>query len=136
MIYILEGIHGGGKSTYAQQLDLPVKSKGLRTLDDIKQELEGKDNIVYDRLFGLYWGTHKTDEEIMELNTYFKSLPNLKCLMFICDRDTAWQRQAQKSYNRLTKEDCDKFCDEQERLLSLMDVFEVVDTTTVASQED
>ena len=98
--------------------------------------MKGKDDIVYDRLFGLYWGTHKTDEGIMELNTYFKSLPNLKCLMFICDGDIAWQRQAQKSYNRLTKEDCDKFRDEQERLLSLMDVFEVVDTTTVTPQED
>ena len=129
MIYILEGIHGGGKSTYAQQLNLPIKSKLLRTLRDISQELDGKDNIVYDRLFGLFWGAHKTDEEIMELNKYLKSLPNLKCFMFICDRDIAWQRQVQKPYNRLTKEDCDKFCAEQERLLALMDVFEVIDTT-------
>lgn len=130
MIYILEGIHGGGKTTYAKSLGLPIKSCYLRDFELIDQELKDKNDIVYDRLFSLAYMDRSTQPEIIFLNNYFKSLGNVKCLMFICDREIGWQRYCDKHVeNPITREEYDKVYDWVQILIRDMDVFEVIDTT-------
>lgn len=128
MIYILEGIHGGGKSTYAKSLNLPIHYQYLPTLPLIQQELSGKQNIVYDRMFSLAY-INNNDEEIEALNTYLKSLSDVKCLMFICERELGWQRECDKHRDYVTREEYDRVYDGILNLISKMDVFEVIDTT-------
>ena len=63
----------------SETLGLPIEHKWSYTIEEIKNELNDKDNIVYDRLFCLEFMNH-SDEEILELNEYLKSLTNVKCL--------------------------------------------------------
>lgn len=128
MIYILEGIHGGGKTTYANTLNLPILHRCYSRLEGVKNELEDKDNVVYDRLFSLAY-INNTDEDITSLNNYLKSLDNVKCLMFICDKELGWQRECDKHRNFVTREEYDRVYDGILNLISKMDVFEVIDTT-------
>lgn len=129
MIYIIEGIHGGGKTTYANSLGLPVLHQWLHTTEEIQEELAGKDNVAYDRMFSLAY-IHESKENIEALNEYLKTLDNVKCLMFICDRELGWQRECNKQIDyHITREEYDDVYDGIQRLIPLMDVFEVIDTT-------
>lgn len=110
MIYVLEGNSGSGKSTYATGLALPVRKLNLLTFDEIKQELNGKDNVVYDRLFGAAW-LDRCDKEVLALNEWLKRQRNVKCIGF----------QGSSYKGKAVLREIRGF----ERLFGLMDVFEI-----------
>ena len=112
MIYVLEGNSGSGKTTYATSLALPVRKLNLLTFDEIKQELNGKDNVVYDRLFGAAW-LDRCDKEVLELNEWLKGQRNVKCIGF--------QGSSHKEKTNVLLREIRGF----ERLFGLMDVFEI-----------
>lgn len=128
MIYILEGIHGAGKTYYAENvLKMETKKLRLKRLPLIKQALK-EDNVVFDRLFGLAY-IDAPRYEIEKLNDYLKTRKDIKCYMFICDREISWKREQEKHPNAITREEHDRVYDGMERLYNLMDVFELIDTT-------
>lgn len=90
MIYIFEGIHGGGKTTAAKAVGLEVKKGAFSRLPFIKRALK-EDNVVWDRLFALDY-LKASGYAIKELNDYLKTRNDIKCYMYICDREVAWQR--------------------------------------------
>lgn len=114
MIYILEGASNSGKTTFANNLvkeGYRYEKKNLKTLDEIKHELENNDNVVYDRLFGLPY-RNKTSEEIQQLDYYLSSLSNVRCIRFIttlektlqkCGNDTFRKKCYEEYYNGFTR---------------------------------
>ena len=58
-----------------------------------------------------------SDEEILELNEYLKSLTNVKCLLFICERELGWQRESLKQNKFMTREKYDASYDGIQRLI-------------------
>ena len=70
-----------------------------------------------------------SDEEILELNEYLKSITNVKCLMFMCERELGWQRESLKQNKFMTREKYDASYDGIQRLISKMNAFEVIDIT-------
>jgi len=135
MIYIIEGIIGAGKTTFANSLKgYEIRKLGLSSLQEIQDTLSNVNgDVVFDKLFGLSW-LNKTDDEILELNEYLKTVPNLVCYKFMVDEATSLERYIDKKKTILGREIC-----EQEkvifsqtvhrqyigfnRLFSLMDVF-------------
>lgn len=55
MIYIIEGITGAGKTTFANSLKgFEVRKTNLNTLEEIKETLSKiKGDVVFDRMFGI-----------------------------------------------------------------------------------
>jgi thymidylate kinase len=136
MIYIIEGITGAGKTTFANSLKgYEIRKLGLSSLQEIQDTLSNVNgDVVFDKLFGLSSWLNKTDDEILELNEYLKTVPNLVCYKFMVDEATSLERYIDKKKTILGREIC-----EQEkvifsqtvhrqyigfnRLFSLMDVF-------------
>lgn len=136
MIYIIEGNTGAGKTTFTNSLKgFEVRKLSLSSLEEIKNTLSMvRGDVVFDRLFGIMW-LDKTDKEILELNEYLKTVPNLVCYKFMADEETSLERFIQKQKILLKK---DKICEQEKaifsqavhkqyigfnRLFSLMDVF-------------
>jgi thymidylate kinase len=135
MIYIIEGNTGAGKTTFINTLSgFEIRKLGLSSLQEIQDTLSNVNgDVVFDRLFGLSW-LNKTDDEILELNEYLKTVPNLVCYKFMVDEATSLERYIDKKKTILGREIC-----EQEkvifsqtvhrqyegfiRLFKLMDVF-------------
>jgi len=135
MIYIIEGNTGAGKATFANSLKgFEVRKTNLNTLEEIKETLSKiKGDVVFDRMFGIRW-IDKPDKEILELNEYLKTVPDLVCYKFMVDKETSLERFIQKikgsSEREIHKQEEDIFkkrVDRQYegfiRLFSLMDVF-------------
>jgi len=135
MIYIIEGNTGAGKTTFVNSLKgFEVRKTNLNTLEEIKETLSKiKGDVVFDRMFGIRW-IDKPDKEILELNEYLKTVPDLVCYKFMVDEETSLERFIQKikgsSEREIHKQEEDIFkkrVDRQYegfiRLFSLMDVF-------------
>lgn len=135
MIYIIEGNTGAGKTTFVNSLKgFEVRKTNLTTLEEIKETLSKiKGDVVFDRMFGIRW-IDKPDKEILELNEYLKTVPDLVCYKFMVDEETSLERFIQKtkgsSKREIHKQEEDIFkkrVDRQYegfiRLFSLMDVF-------------
>lgn len=137
MIYILEGTHGGGKSTYAKALfeqGYEVKKCIFNSFHEIVEEitlaLESGKNIVYDRICLQYW-KKKRDNDFIELNNYLQSVANsVQCLKFVGDIEKAVARM-KEHYNQasVNKEDALIYAEATkekayyERVFALMPVF-------------
>lgn len=136
MIYIIEGNTGAGRTTFVNSLKgFEVRKTNLNTLEEIKETLSKiKGDVVFDRMFGIRW-IDKPDKEILELNEYLKTVPDLVCYKFMADEETSLERFIQKQKILLKK---DKICEQEKaifsqavhkqyigfnRLFSLMDVF-------------
>lgn len=135
MIYIIEGNTGAGKTTFANSLKgFEVRKTNLNTLEEIKETLSKiKGDVVFDRMFGIRW-IDRSEKEILELNEYLKTVPNLICLKFMVDKNTSLERYSKKkevnSKREIHKQEkaiFKKVVDRQYegfiRLFSLMDVF-------------
>ena len=139
MTYLIEGVHAAGKSTYANSLGLPVENHAYADEQEIKDAVNIPD-IAYDRLFGLaicnrvMSGDYSYIFIIKELNEYFKTLPNLKCLMFICDREKGWERQQQKTSIQMTRKQYDDDYNKMVWLFNLMDCFEIVNIDAMSEE--
>lgn len=127
MIYILEGHNCAGKSTYAKTLNAPIKKKAYTNLKQIEHELSNEDDVCYDRLFGYgYMYSHKTDDDLRDLNGYLKSLPNVKCYKFTTDLPSiiSWLQErhlfSESEATRIGKETYEWF----NHAFEIMDVFE------------
>lgn len=97
MIYIIEGNTGAGKTTFINTLSgFEIRKLGLSSLQEIQDTLSNVNgDVVFDRLFGLSW-LNKTDDEILELNEYLKTVPNLVCYKFMVDEATSLERYIDK----------------------------------------
>lgn len=135
MIYIVEGNSGSGKTTFINSLEGFEKRKViLNSLDEIKETLSSiKSDVAYDRLFGLAW-FDKTYEEILELNEYLKTLPNVICYKFFVDEQLSLERYIDKwkSVNQREMYEAERKMIEQnihkqyigfKKLFTIMDVF-------------
>lgn len=133
MIYILEGVSGGGKTSYVNYLDgFEYKKLMLRTFDEIKAELEANEgkNIVYDRLF-MNVQLNSSDEDLIALNEYLRSLPNVKCYKFMTDKESSFNKRVgdmernNVPYNpEKLRERMDKEHDRYTHIFEVMTVFE------------
>lgn len=105
MIYIIEGNTGSGKTTYANSLEgFEIHKHDLDYLQQIKDELSTiKSDVAFDRLFGSAW-FDKTYEEILELNEYLKSVPDLICYKFIVDEELSLERYIEKWKKNMKRE--------------------------------
>lgn len=135
MIYIIEGITGAGKTTFANSLKgYEIRKTKLSTFEEIKNtlsEIEG--NVVFDRLFGIRW-IYRPEKEILELNEYLKTVPNLICLKFMVDKNISleeyskkievnFKREIHKQEKVIFKKVVDRQHEGFTKLFKLMDVF-------------
>lgn len=135
MIYILEGVSGGGKTTFVNTLKGFYRKKlMLRTFDEIKAEIEAnKDkNVVYDRLFMNVW-LNRNDRDLEDLNYYLQHRPFVKCLGFMTDKETSFNKRMKEMYDNNIAHIPDRLkarmSEEHDRYLHVFDVmtvFEVI----------
>lgn len=134
MIYIIEGAHAVGKTTYAKSLGIEYTQCACSSLDSVKRaiiNMWGRD-IACDRLFLLPL-KYKQDgdtvaKEVNDFLKYYQDMGYLKCLMLTCDKAEAWERERRKE-NPVTKEEFDSTWDFYEHMIPLCDNFEIIDTT-------
>lgn len=95
MIYILDGMHSGGKSTMAaklqQETGYPIKKAYCRTIEEVKKFIETNDNIIVDRLFIIPFIKRRYHlDKFKEVVTYLSvRRDKVKCYMCKCDPNLA-----------------------------------------------
>ena len=135
MIYIIEGNSGSGKTTYINSLTgFEIRKQNLVSLQEIKDTMSSiETDVAFDRLFGLLW-FNKTYEEILELNEYLKSLPNVICYRFMVDEQISlecyikkWKelhkREIYKEERIMIEQNVHKQYIGFKKLFTIMDVF-------------
>lgn len=135
MIYILEGCHGGGKSTYAEKLKeqgYEIKRGSIRDIDNIRKALTHPIDakIVFDRLCLLRWKKH-SDLWFIELNNILQSFGDtIKCVKFVGGVDRAVARMKEhNAQNGISKTDEEIRAEMEEekayfeRVFALMPIF-------------
>lgn len=135
MIYIIEGAHAVGKTTFAKSLGIEYRQAGCSSLDAVKRvliDMWGKD-VACDRLFLLpLMGDPNGESIAKEINDflkYYQEIGYIKCYMLICDKDIAWEREQTKE-KPVSKKEFDDTWDYYTDIIPDMDAFEVINTTS------
>lgn len=139
MIYIIEGAHAVGKTTFAKSLGIGYRQAGCSSLDGVKRTLIDMwgQNIACDRLYLLPLQSNPDGDiiakEINDFLKYYQDNGYLKCYMLTCDKDVAWQREQTKE-RPVSKKEFDDTWDYYTRIIPSQDTFEIVDTTNGLSE--
>lgn len=111
MMILLEGMHGAGKSTFAEKWITENPSYTIvrgycKNLTEVATFLETyKDqDVVIDRLFIIPFMRNNFGKDMINQVLHLLNQTAIDCYMFLCDADKAWERSLKKDYPIIKEE--------------------------------
>jgi len=145
MVYILEGTHGVGKTERSTTFGVPVANirndTRARNITQVTSLLNSYINIdaVFDRFFMLSFPGEDHDKRVSQciaINNYLKTRSDVTCILYICDREVAWQRYQNTEHpieRRVDRAGFDAAYNWYQEIIPYMDAFQIIDTTNASS---